>query len=237
MMDDDDDFALLKQLGARAREQRKGPAAEAPALDAAAQERIEARLLERVRDSLAHERAAPKPARVVHPRRWMFAAAPLAAAAALVVFVATRGTSVSATTPAYEMSLVSVTGMRDPASAKVDSANFVLDPAGELELLARPALPVKDAHARAFLVRSGDVKPWLVPLQVSDEGAVRITGMTRLLFPTTTEPYDVVLFVAATDVLPSDDDARRIALGADPAPETAPKYRVIRGHVTFVEKK
>jgi hypothetical protein len=234
MMDDDDDFALLKQLGARARERRAEPVAEVATLDAAAEERIEGRLLERVRDPLAHERAAPKPARVVHLRRWMFAAAPLAAAAALIVFVATRGTSIAAT-PAYEMSLVSVAGMRDPASAKVDPANFVLDPAGELELLARPALPVKDAHARAFLVRSGDVKPWLAPLQMSDEGAVRITGMTRLLFPTTTEPYDVVLFVAAADVLPSDDVARRIALGAEPA--AGAKYRVIRAHVTFIEKK
>lgn len=234
MTDDDDDFALLKQLGARAREQRAEPVAEVPALDAAAEERIAGRLLEPVRDSLAHERAAPKAARVVHPGRWWFAAAPLAAAAALLVFVATRGASIAAP-PAYEMSLVSVTGTRGPASARVDATDFVLDPAGELDLLARPALPVKDARARAFLVRSGDVAPWAVPLQVSDEGAVRITGMTRLLFPTTTEPYDVVLFVAAADVLPSDDDARRIALGAEPA--AGAKYRVIRGHVTFVEKK
>ena len=235
MTDDKDDLALLKQLGARAREQRAEPVEAIPALDAAAEERIAGRLLERVRDSLTHELAAPKKARVVaHPRRWMIAAAPLAAAAVLVLFVATRGSSVVAP-PAYEMSLVSVTGMRDPSSAKVGATDFLLDPAGELELVARPVAPLKDAHARAFLVRSGDVKPWLVPLQMSDEGAVRITGMTRLLFPTTNEPYDVVIFVAAGDVLPSDDDAGRIALGAEPA--AGAKYRVIRGHVRFVEKK
>jgi len=232
---DNDDFTLLKQLGARAREQRAEPAEAIPALDAAAEERIAGRLLERVRDSLAHERAEHKPARVVvHPRRWMIAAAPLAAAAALVLFVATRGSSI-APPPAYEMSLVSVTGTREPSSARVDATDFLLDPAGELELVARPVAPVKNAHARAFLERSGDVKPWLVPLQMSDEGAVRITGMTRLLFPTTNEPYDVVLFVAAADVLPSDDEARRIALGAEPAKDA--KYGVVRGHVRFVEKK
>jgi hypothetical protein len=143
-----------------------------------------------------------------------------------------RGTSIAAP-PAYELSMVSVSDMRDPSSAKVGATDFVLDPAGELELVARPVAPMKDTHARAFLVRSGDAQPWLVPLQVSDEGAVRITGMTRVLFPTTNQPYDIVLFVAAGDVLPSDEDARRIALGGDAAPAPA-NLRVIRGHVRFV---
>lgn len=232
--DDKNDFALLKQLGARAREERAEPVDAIPALDAAAEERIAGRLLERVRDSLTHGLAAPKPARVVaHPLRWMIVAVPLVAGAALVLFVATRGSSVVAP-PAYEMSLVSVNGMRDPSSAKVSDADFLLDPSGELELVARPAAPVKNAHARAFLLRSGDVKPWLVPLQMSDEGAVRITGMTRLLFPTTNDPYDVVIFVAAGDFLPSDADAQHLASGAEPAPDA--KYRVVRGHIRFAAR-
>ncbi len=253
MTDDNDDFALLKQLGARAREQRAEPLAPAggeaaPALDAAAEERIAARLSERVRDSLTHDHIAPRSSRrpgpevVVRPRRWMLPAiaAPLAAAAAVVLFVATRGSSSIAAPPAYEMTLVSVNDVRDPTSAKLTASEFLLDPDGELELLARPVAPVKDARARAFLVRSGDTrpsdaKPWLVPLQVSDDGAVRVTGMTRLLFPTTNEPYDIVFFIASGDVLPSDADARGIASGREPAPNA--KYRVIRGHVRFVEKK
>jgi DNA-directed RNA polymerase specialized sigma24 family protein len=230
---DKDDAALLKQLGARAREQRAEPVPAIPALDAEAEERIAGRLLERVRDSLTHQLAIPKPARAAaHPLRWLIAAVPLAAAAvALVLFVTTRGPSVVPLAPAYELSLVSVKGTRDPSSAKVGDADYVLDPSAELELVARPAAPVKDAHARAFLVRSGEVKPWLVPLQMSDEGAVRITGMTRVLFPTTSEPYDIVIFVAAGDVLPSDADAQVIASGAKPAPDA--KYRVVRGHIRF----
>lgn len=226
--DEKDGLALLKQLGARAREQAEEPVAPIPALDGDARDRISGRLLERVREP------ARAPTAKVRSLRWLAAAAPLAAAVALVLFVTTRGASIAAP-PAYEMSLVSVNGTRDPASAKAGATDFVLDPAGELELVARPVAPVKDAHARAFIAHSGDVKPWLVPLQISDEGAVRITGMTRVLFPTTSEPYDVVIFVAAGDVLPSDAEAHRVALGAEPAPSA--KYRVIRGHVRFVEKK
>ncbi|MDB5220374.1 MAG: polymerase, sigma-24 subunit, subfamily [Myxococcaceae bacterium] len=246
----DDDFAILLQLGARAREQRadgvdRAGAAAVPALGAAAEERIAARLLERVRDSLTHDLAAPrssKPAVARSSRRWIIPtlAALLLAALAVRLFVVPRGSSAIVAPPAYTMTLVSVNDNRDPASAKVTETDFALDPDGELELMARPTAPVKDVHARAYLVRSGssnaaDVKPWLVPLQVSDDGAVRITGMTRLLFPTTNEPYDIVMFVAAGDVLPSDVDARGVASSAA-APEAA-KYRVIRGHVRFVEKK
>ncbi len=240
MTDDNDDLALLKQLGARAREQRAEAAAKVPALDAAAEERIAARLLEKVRDSLPHEIAERKLARASlpprakkSPVRWLYAAAPLAAAAALALLLSRRGNSIVAP-PAYELSMVSVSDMRDPSSAKIDATDYVLDPAGELELVARPVAPMKDTHARAFLVRSGDAQPWLVPLQVSDDGAVRISGMTRVLFPTTNQPYDVVIFVAAGDVLPSDDDARRIALGAGDAAPAPANFRVIRGHVRFM---
>jgi len=58
MTDDNDDLALLKQLGARAREQRAEAAPPIPALDAAAEERIAGRLLEKVRESLPHEPSA-----------------------------------------------------------------------------------------------------------------------------------------------------------------------------------
>jgi hypothetical protein len=167
--------------------------------------------------------------------RWLYAAAPLAAAAAFVVFIATRGSSIVAP-PAYEMSLVSANQLRDPASAKTNGLEFLLDPDGELELVARPLTPVKNAHARAFLIHSGDVKPWLVPLQISEEGAIRVTGMTRVLFPSTTEAYDVALIVASGDKLPTDAEGQRLAAGGPQASETG-NYRVIRAHIRFVEKK
>jgi len=236
-----DDDAILKQLGARVREERAkatgdgAPAGEAiPAFDAAAEERIAARLLGNGANASANAKAGGGGV-VVRPRRWLHAAAPLAAAAALLLFVATRGSSIVAP-PAYEMSLVSANQLRDPTSVRTGDSDFTVDPDGELELVARPAAPVKDARARAFLVRSGDAKPWLVPLQISDEGAVRVSGRTRLLFPATVDPCELVIFVAVGDALPGEADAEKIATGGT-TPARDAKYRVVRARIRFVEKK
>jgi hypothetical protein len=224
-MTDDDD--LLKQLGARLREDRATAISadeRVPPFDAAAEERIAASIL-------GKPDARPSAVVLQHPRaRWFRAAGPLAAAAAAaaVLFVVTRGPSPGAP-PAYELSVVSVHDTRDPASPK-SATDLTVDPDGELELVARPVAPVKDARARAFLVRSGDVKPWLVPLQISDEGAVRITGMTRLLFPSTVDPYDVVIVVAVGDSLPSEAVAAKLAGGAGAG---RANVRVIRARIRF----
>ena len=223
-MTDDDD--LLKQLGARVREERAASIAvddRIPPFDGAAEERIAAKIL-------GKSEARPTAVVIRPPRaRWLYAAAPLAAAAAAVLFVATRGSSPGAP-PAYELSVVSVNDTRDPASPKQSATELSVDPDGELDLVVRPVAPVKDARARAFLVRSGDVKPWLVPLQISEEGAVRISGMTRLLFPSTVEPYDVVIVVAVGDALPSEPVAAKLAAG--PGAGTT-NVRIIRAHVRF----
>jgi hypothetical protein len=226
-MTDDDD--LLKQLGARVREERARASAvddRIPPFDAAAEERIAAKILEKS-DARPHGQAKI----IRHPRaRWFYAAAPLAAAAAMALFITTRRPSHGAP-PAYEVSLVSVNDTRDPTAPKKSDAELSVDPDGELELVARPVAPVKGARARAFLVRSGDVKPWLVPLQISDEGAVRITGVTRHLFPSTVEPYDVVIIVAVGDSLPSEPVAEKLAAGA--AGAEGANVRVIRAHIRF----
>lgn len=252
-----DDDGILKALGARVREERAerdGTPEAIPAFDAAAEDRIVGLLLGQPASASAGtaEPGAPKAGAdvvVLRPSggaaggarsrlagaRWLYAAAPLAAAAALVLFVATRG-SKGAMTPPYDVSMVSASQMRDPSSARTNDGTFDVDPDGELELIARPGAPVKHAHARAFLVRSGSAQPWLVPLQVSEEGAVRIAGMTRVLFPTTSAPYDVVIFVSASDALPSDSDARQLAIGEATAAQDA-EFRVIRATIRFVEKK
>lgn len=261
-----DDDAILKQLGARAREQRAedgGAAAGIPAFDAAAEDRMTAFLLDQPGaqpNAEAEPRATPaqpgatpaqpgaRPAEpkvidatsagggvVLRPRRWLYAAAPLAVAAAFVLVVATRGSG-GVGTPAYEVSMVSASQVRGPTSATTADATFDVDPDGELELIARPSAPVKNAHARAFLVRSGDAKPWPVRLEISDEGAVRASGTTRVLFPTTTEPYEVVILVGSGDVLPSDADARKLVTSGSSGHADA-KFRVVRAKIRFVEKK
>jgi len=226
-----DDDAILKQLGARAREQQADTALPEgiPAFDAATEDRMAALLLK------PDAKPEASPSAVIRPRRWLWAVAPpLAAAAAIALFVATRGGGGVSATPGYEVSVVSVTQLRAPSSAKTSDRDFEVDPDGELELIARPTAPVKEAHARAFLVGPGGAQPWLVPLDISEQGAVRISGTTRSLFPGTTGEYEIVLFIATGDTLPTDVDALRIARTTTSG--DAP-YRVVRSKVRFVEKK
>jgi hypothetical protein len=226
MMDDD---SILKQLGARARAQEAEKTSEGiPAFDAAAEERIAARLL-----ATTSAKAKPK-APVIRAMRWLYAAMPLAAAAVILLYFVMRGPSAT-TVPAYEISLVSSSEMRAPEPSKL-GAEVVLDPEGELELVARPAAPVKGARARAFLTRTGDTTPWAVPLDVSDQGAVRISGATRTLFPATTGTYGIAILVGNSNEMPSDGEARKLASELA-APSNSGNYRLVRAQVRFAEKK
>lgn len=227
----EDDDALLKALGARARAREAEPVPEGiPAFDAAAEERMAARLLSKVE---AKSHAKPGGA-VVRPLRWAYAAMPLAAAAAVLLFFLSRR-SPHGDVPTYEMSVVAASELRAPAAAKASDAEVVLDPEGELELVARPSVPVKQASARAFLTRAGETTPWPVPIDVSDEGAVKISGSARTLFPATSGAYVITLVVGAGESMPSPADARKLATAG--ASEDTESHRVIRARVRFEEKK
>lgn len=217
------DDEILKQLGARLREEREEDArTEAPPLDRALEDRLVARIL---------EAAPPKRAEVRPIRPWAWLAAPLAAAAAVVLFVATRGEREGL--PGYEVAVVSAADVRDPSRAPAPSREVTLDPDGELELVARPAQPTAGVVARAVLVDDGRAVPWHVPIDVSPQGAVRIAGRTRALFPDVTRTHDVAVVVGRSASLRSDEDAVKIAESAANAADS----RVLRVRIRFVEKK
>jgi hypothetical protein len=109
-----------------------------------------------------------------------------------------------------------------------------LDPEGDVELVARPAAPARGIGARTVIVREGAARPWHPPLEISDEGAVRIAGRTKALFPATEGLYDLVVVVGKEASLPNEDEAVRIATGTL---SEGPRFRVLRARVRFVEKK
>jgi hypothetical protein len=244
----DDDDAILKQLAARIREERAEPELPdgvAPFDDQAA-DAIAARILGGEAGAARAEPApapatsdepsgpasapAPASAKVFRPAfRW--ALAPVAAAAAVALWVASQ--SGEGSLPSYEVAVIGAKQLRaDPQSPS--AGEISLDPRGDFELVARPAAPAPGVHAHAVLVRDGAARPWSAPIEISDEGAVRVAGTTEALFPETRGAYEVVLVVANEAWLPSREEAARIARGAD-APSSA--VRAIRARVRFVDRE
>jgi hypothetical protein len=248
----DDDDAILKQLAGRIREEREEPELPdgvAPFDDQAA-DAIAARILggEARAPVPASAEPAPSPAtsdephgpasapapasaKVLRPAfRW--ALAPVAAAAAVALWVASQPGEGSL--PSYEVAVIGAKELRaDPQSPS--TGEISLDPRGDFELLARPAAPAPGVRAHAVLVRDGAARPWSAPIEISDEGAVRVAGTTEALFPETRGAYEVVLVVATEAWLPSREEAARIASGAGAPSSSA--VRAIRARVRFVDRE
>ena len=158
--------------------------------------RIAARLLERA----APKKAATPPAKAapvipsnVVPfktraaRRVAQLGAPLAVAAALLLYFTTRGpgsSDLGVDLPTYA---IAANGEKEMRGAPDDATHLVVSsaPTSRFELVARPAQAV-DGDARvvayAFVVRGADVASLDdVKIDVSKDGAVRITGAAREL--------------------------------------------------------
>ena len=252
-----DEDAWLKVLGARVREEREEAAPDGedgvPPFDDAAADRIAELLLggkaERKEAPVEPEVAPPAlaqpasvpplegkganandaPDHVVRPGRFWWAIAPFAAAAAILLGVALRPES--STLPAYEMSVVAAKAQRSDPSAS--PADVTLDADGDLELVARPKTPSTGIAARAVLLRYESATAWAAPIEVSADGAVRIVGASKRLFPETKGRYTIVLLVADPARLPSAEVASRIAVGAE-KPDAS--VRVLRAEVRFLER-
>lgn len=116
-------------------------------------------------------------------RRTATYAAPLALAAAVVLFVATRGGSGGPELPGYALTASGEQAMRGDTAPS--SRLHVGRAAGSrFELVARPASAVApDAKVIAYVFAMEDAEP--VPLDanvdVSKDGAVRVTGEARSL--------------------------------------------------------
>lgn len=228
------DDELLKSLGAREREKRAEPT-DVP-LPRDAEDRIVRALLSGEAAGTGEaakadtprtdtgETAAPNGGVVLPFRRIAAWTTPLAVAAAIALYVGTRGPGAEPLT-SYELSMVSVAASR-ATPAPIAHEEVTVDPDGDFELVARPRIATPAVAARALL----DDAPWSPPLEVSAEGAVRITGSTRVLFGDVSHPRRVTLLVAREAELPPMEAAARISRGEDTAP---PNVRVLRARVTF----
>ncbi|HVJ88673.1 MAG TPA: hypothetical protein VM580_02650, partial [Labilithrix sp.] len=123
--------------------------------------------------------------------------------------------------------VVSAKASRAPETTPSTDLEALLDPNGEFELVARPATPTAGVTARAVLVQGGTPRPWTPPIDVSTEGAVRIYGPTKSLFPETRGAYEIVVLVGRKGTLPSESEA------ALATAETHPSLQVIRTRVRF----
>ena len=82
-----------------------------------------------------------------------------------------------------------------------------------LELVVRPASPVKEAVSVSAWAKKGDaLVPWAVKAEVSEDGAARVTGTPESLGLGVGET-DVALFVGRSAALPkSGDEAAKLPL-------------------------
>jgi len=173
---DQNSEALLRDLGARFREQ---------AFSERQANAIAARLL-------APPTAKPLPkAKVLRLRKLHVAAAPLALAAGIALFLGTR--SSTDVLPEYDLVVVGAKATRAANDAPVAKQDVTLDPQGDFELVARPAVPTRDVHPKVMLVRDGTSQPWSAPLAVSADGAVKISGANKALFPETRGAYEIIV--------------------------------------------
>jgi hypothetical protein len=157
------------------------------------------------------ERARPRSSSV-RPRRWprtlaaFAAAATLAVAASALLFVRPAG----APLPPYA---AVVDGELDVRALPAGPGGVArLGPGSSLDVVLRPATPVTGAVvARAFLVRDGGVRPLSAPLQVSEDGAVRLTGRYEALFAGE-PPGPCEIVIALGHTLPLDPASLKDAI-------------------------
>ncbi len=195
---------LLKALGAAGREERGEAdklAADAPALDDIARERMVNAAFETLGAPKEQAKPAPEP-KVKRPsttRIALFAA--VAVAAAIALFFGFRGEAL----PGYELAVQGgasewrgeTPGVKSHVTVRAD---------GTIELLLRPREPVdRPVEARAFATRAGAEKS--LPVEVSAQGVARVIGRADRIFsapaPGTEETWDVVIVVGDRGRVPT----------------------------------
>lgn len=201
-------------------------------LDAAARERIAARL----EQQLAAEPAPEKPpAAVLVPRRpWrrlVPALAALAAAAAVLLLVLPRQ---APPLPGYALSLSSEQAVR---AGTPEPEVPRLGPGSQLDVLLRPETAVEGpVDVRAFLIRRGEARSWTPPLERSPEGAVRIRGPVEALLPVPPGEWTLAIAVGRPGTLPESPDEVRARVEEGRAPE-AGAWRLLTRKFLLVDRR
>jgi hypothetical protein len=206
---------LLSDLGRLARAQAEQPAGrEADAdelfrpLDAAAQQRIVAQLLPLVQPATstattAPAEARPHPAPITalrwsRPRRWLMAAAPaLAAAAVLLWFVWPRP---GAPLPVYALEL---SGGRAVQRGADTDGILRVGPGDRVSAVLRPATPVRGAVGVRVFVNGGALPDaGTLGIEQSADGALRISGLGPALAALAPGRHRLQLAVGRPESLP-----------------------------------
>jgi hypothetical protein len=221
----DEERAELERLAAQSPEGKEAHEAFRP-LDAAARERISARLEQELAPARPQAPAERREAKVLPFRRrgWQVASgAAVAAAAAVAAFVllpAQKGPPL----PGYSLSLAGIQELRsDGAEAEVAR----LEPGSQLVLVLRPEQAVGGrVEVRAFLFRDGEGRAWTPPMEVSEDGAVRIRGRVEELLPLSPGEWTLAVAVGRPGEVP--DEPREVEPFVRGAGTPAPtKWRLI----------
>lgn len=159
---------------------------------------------------------ASAPAKVVPlTRRVARFAAPLALAAAVVLYLGLREPSPSgALLPAYS---VVAGGPKEMRGADDASSTLVLrgGPDAEFELLARPATTTSKVVAYVFAIGEGEPNPVDAKIEIAPEGAVRVRGRARALEGA--REVRIVLGTATDSITRYEDALTRARSGASDA--------------------
>ncbi len=215
-MKDDD---LLKALGAAAREDdaktrreleeiAAGDEDAARPLDDAARGRIAARLAEATGTKSVTTAKSAKttkpdpPPNVILLRRAAWIVAPLAMAAAVLLWISRPG--VITALPEYELALVGGDQTTRATPAQLRGDTLRVHTGARVQISARPAtMPDGEIAARAFLIEGGAARVWDVPIEISPEGAARIAGDAGAIFPAQSGDWDVVIALGHPGSLPT----------------------------------
>jgi hypothetical protein len=170
-----EDDQLLRALGRIAREREREPAA--ALLDTSPRPLDDLTRARIADDVVAHVR----PAKPKQPwLRFAGAAGGIAAAAAIALFLRSRGTEADALPP-YVVYASGASVVRGPSVPR-EGCRLKASEQGAFEVVAQASEPVRGpVGAQAFVSRGGLPERMLVSIDASAQGSIRVTGPSRLL--------------------------------------------------------
>jgi hypothetical protein len=182
------DEQLLKALGRRAREQREEKVDLTPIDD------------RKIASAILKPATAPAVAAPVRERSGRLLVFAFAAAAAIALFFLIPKKH---DLPRYAFELSGNVAEVRAEGPKVVEQHATLHRDATLNIVLRPDTAVANVKATAVLKRNGQPQAWSPPMEISNDGAVRIVGPVKTVFPDTNGPWEIEITLTA-------DNASRI---------------------------
>lgn len=133
--------------------------------------------------------------------------------------------------PRYELEVGGGDGGPGSPSNPAPSAPLLLAPGGRIEVIARPAKAISGAvGARSYFVQGETVRPWVPTIDISRDGAVRLTAGASGWSNLAPGRWELVLLVARPEDLPTDSSEARKTI----ASPNASRVRVLRRNVEVI---